>query len=363
MSVQLYLVPFISSFLVSALLTASLLYLHARKNGVIWEIFQKAHIFFFASLTKKRLGDRHIHKEGVMRLGGVALIVSFLVMVFANRYLMITMPLIGVIVASGAILVVGVWDDMREMSWKRQLGFQFGLAALMFVFGIQVNSLTHPFGGVWFFDAPEFLWLSFIIGTVWMVAVVNAVNWADGIDGWCGGLACIGFLTIFFLSLQPEVNQPPVAILSLMLAGSSLGFLVFNFYPSKIMAGTSGAWFFGFMLAILAIFSGTKIATSLLVLSIPFADAIRVMFERWRSGASLFLPDHRHLHYRLREWGWSEKQIAIFLYSVTIGIAAIALNTRSLGKLVTIVTVCVFSGIIFFWMHKKSVSEGKIIKI
>jgi len=121
----------------------------------------------------------------------------------------------------------------------------------------------------------------------------------------------------------------------MILAGSVLGFLVFNFNPSRILAGTSGSMFMGFSLAVLAIFSGTKIATALLVLALPIIDLVWVIGERIRQKKSIFKPDRNHLHYKLLELGWSQSKINALFYFITLIMAAIALNTRILGKSIT----------------------------
>jgi len=118
----------------------------------------------------------------------------------------------------------------------------------------------------------------------------------------------IAKITLFFLSISNLVNQPPLGIISIILAGAVLGFLVFNFHPAKIFMGTSGSMFLGFILATLAIFSGGKIATALLVMGFPVMDAIWVIAQRIKSGKSPFKGDARHLHYRLLEKGWTRKK-------------------------------------------------------
>jgi len=111
---------------------------------------------------------------------------------------------------------------------------------------------------------------------------MNAINWVDGLDGVAGGITFIGVLSVFFLSQRENVNQPPITIISAILLGSLAAFLIFNFHSAKIMAGTSGSMFMGFILAILAIFAGAKIATTFLVLTIPIIDALWVIGQRFQ---------------------------------------------------------------------------------
>ena len=192
-----------------------------------------------------------------------------------------------------------------------------------------------------------------IVVAIWAVLLMNSMNWIDGIDGISSGISLIGGATIFFLSLRPEVNQPPIGIISAVFIGGLLAFLLFNFYPAKILAGTSGSMFMGFVLAILAIFAGAKIATTLLVMAVPIVDALWVIGERFQSKKSIFSADRRHLHYRLLEFGWSPKKICIFYYVITGLIAVLALNTRAVGKTITFVLFGVVMLCMIIWIRNK----------
>jgi UDP-GlcNAc:undecaprenyl-phosphate/decaprenyl-phosphate GlcNAc-1-phosphate transferase len=320
---QLYLFPFLLSLVLSVSIVVIILWL-AKK---------------FPGIAIKGKSQRHIHKKNVPRLGGVAIILAFLGTVLIDRNLFISQPLWGIVAACFFVLIIGLWDDFQELSWKNQLFFQVAISVLIFIFGVHVEYVTNPTGGLVFLNIGRYLLPSLIFVILWVSLIINSMNCADGIDGLSGGITLIGALTIFFLSLKPEVNQPPVGIITAALAGAVLGFLLFNFYPAKIFAGTSGSWFMGFILAVLAIFAGTKIATALLVIAIPIIDIMWVAKERIVSGVSVFDPDYRHLHFKLIKLGWSQKKVALFFYAVTIIIAAIALNTRAIGKLVTIMLV------------------------
>jgi UDP-GlcNAc:undecaprenyl-phosphate GlcNAc-1-phosphate transferase len=155
----------------------------------------------------------------------------------------------------------------------------------------------------------------------------------DGVDGVAGSVSLVGFFAIFLLSLRPEVNQPPVAILAVIATGVTAGFLFFNMPPARFIAGTSGAYFWGLLLGTLSIFAGTKIATTTLVLAVPILDALWVMIERWRHGVSVFQGDTRyHLHYRLREYGWSDRSIVVAYSLVALSIGLVAPFLSSTGK-------------------------------
>ena len=289
--------------------------------------------------TGVRKSSRHIHSKKVSRLGGAAIISAFIITVLTDQNLVVTNQLYGVIAASLLILAVGLWDDFWKLDWRTQLFFQVCAAITVFIMGVQVEYITNPLGGVVFLNLGKYLIPSLLFVIAWLVVIMNSMNWLDGIDGLSGGVAFIGALTIFFLSLRPEVNQPPVGIIAAALAGAVLGFLIFNFYPARIMAGTSGAMFMGFALAALAIFAGTKIATALLIMAIPVIDVFWVMGERIKAGDPIFKSDTRHLHRKLMELGWTQRKISLFFYAITFLIAGVALNTRTVGKLATIILV------------------------
>lgn len=228
------------------------------------------------------------------------------------------------------------------------------MAILVFVLGIRVYCITNPFtGGMVHLEQGIGIIVSIALVIFWVVLITNVMNWLDGIDGLSGGLTLIASLTIFFLSLRPEVNQPPVAIIAAIFAGSVLGFLVFNFNPSRVMAGTAGSMFMGFGLAVISIFSGTKVATALLVLSVPIIDCFWVIIERIRGGQSIFKADKNHLHYRLMELGWSQRKINAVFFAITILIAIVALNTRALGKGIALAVVLIIMALSFVYMERK----------
>jgi len=301
-----------------------------------------------------RISSRHIHKGKVFRVGGIAMIIAFNLSIFLNHDLFISTQLYGFMLASFFVLVIGVWDDLKEVFWKTQFFYQVAAAITVFIFGVRIYSITNPLaGGSMSLDTSIGVVISMLLVIFWIVTMINAINWLDGIDGLSGGISFIGAITIFILSLHPEVNQPPVAILAMILSGTILGFLVFNFYPSIILAGTSGSMFMGFALAVLAIFAGTKIATAILVMSLPIIDFVWVIGERMHAGRSIFKADKNHLHHKLLELGWSQRKITLHYYAITILISIVALNTRVMGKSITLVaTIIIMAGALIFIRKK-----------
>lgn len=295
---------------------------------------------------------RRIHAAKISRLGGVALIFAFLSAIFLSGDIVIEKSHLGLIFASLLLLFYGVWDDLKNLKAKYQFAFQALAALILIGAGVRVDYLTNPFGGAVRLDQWQvcsdaggicFSVLGSLFIFIWLIGMMNVMNWLDGIDGLAAGIGLIGSVILFLLSLNPTVNQPPLGILAAALAGVLIGFLVFNFHPAKVFLGTSGSIFLGFMLGSLAIFSGGKIATALLIMGLPILDAGWVIWQRLKSGSSVFAPDKRHLHHKLLELGFLQNQIAVFfaLISAAFGMAALFLQTQ--GKVVAFAALSCFA--------------------
>ena len=214
--------------------------------------------------------------------GGVLLFFVFVLLSFI--FLHATPKLMGLIFGSGLLVLVSFVDDRISLPSSLRLGIQIAVALIMVLSGIGVEAITHPFGGVIELNQLKFLFefggqqieilaLSGLFTVIWIVLIVNTMNWMDGIPGLTSGLTFIGGLTMFFLSISEVVSQPQTAILAIIVAMMAFGFWLFDFYPPKIIIGDSGSMFFGLLLAVLAIFSGGKIATAFLILGFPILDA------------------------------------------------------------------------------------------
>lgn len=336
MEYDLFLMPFLTSFVVAGLL-----------------------LFFLVKIArKKKFTDT---SGGVSRFGGVALIISFTAAVLWDRNLVVTMPLAGVLIAAASILVFGVVDDLKQLGWKSQLIFQLSIVLFVCLAGVRLQYVSGPLGEPFFFEDGFAYFLGLLVSMIWVTFLMNVMNLVDGVDGVSGGISLIATGVIFILSQFPEVNQPPIGIITAAMSGGLAVFLLYNFFPARIIAGTSGSMFMGFILAILAIFAGAKIATTLMVLAVPIIDALWVMGERVRSKKSIFIGDRRHLHYRLLELGWSAKKICLFYYGITATIAALALNMRAIGKIATLVAVSIILVLILAVISKKAGHMSEIM--
>jgi len=243
--------------------------------------------------------------------------------------------ILGIIV----LLVGGIWDDRGKISWQKQLLFQSAAALLAVFVGDTISHIRLPGGYVLFF--PPFF--SAVLAYFWIILVIEALNWLDGVDGLAGS---IGFITLFclaMLGLNPIVNQPSTTLLCLIVGGVLLGFLFFNFPPGKIYLGSAGVWILGFLIAVIALYSGGKVATTALVLGIPIFNFVFVSLERMLAGKwPVFGGDRLHLHERLVDQGWQPIKIvlAFSLFSLLLGAGALLSQTE--GKFYLILPLAVF---------------------
>lgn len=287
------------------------------------------------------------------------MVIAFIVFVFINPELVITKQIWAIIGGGLLTLVFGSWDDLKNLGWKSQLAFQAFLALLLVFSGYVINYVINPFGGLLRLDAwqvnffgQKILILSSVVVLLWVIFIINSLNWADGIDGLSGGIAILAAVSIFFVSLRAEVNQPAMAILALILTGSVLGFWVWNFPVAKIEGGSSGSYFLGFVLSALAIMAGTKIATTLIILAIPVIDAIWVIFERVREGKWPMYKEEgkRHLHYKLRSLGLSDRKILLFYLGFSFLMMTVSMFTsgRQEKLALLLLEIIIIMSVLFF---------------
>lgn len=278
-------------------------------------------------------GGRKIHTTPTPLLGGVAIFLSFFLVLAAiyfwqpNFFKHLSVyQLLAMFIGAILIMIGGYLDDKHDLPAKKQIIWPF-LAALAIVFGgVNLKEITNPFGGTLKLTPLTVNALVF----AWLMGMMYTTKFLDGLDGLVAGLGSIGSLMIFFLSLTPKFFQADLALVALIFVGALLGFLLFNFYPAKIFLGEGGSLLVGFVLGVLAIVSGSKIATALLVMGIPAADVLLVAVNRLISGRSPFTGDSSHLHHRLLSLGLSARQTVIVLYLIAavFGVSTLFLQSR-----------------------------------
>jgi UDP-GlcNAc:undecaprenyl-phosphate GlcNAc-1-phosphate transferase len=218
----------------------------------------------------------------------------------------------------------------------------------------QVIDLSQPQIPIWILGKLRTIWLAAdLLALIWIVGAMNFVNWSKGLDGQLPGIVVVSATVIGILSMRfvDDVTQWPVIILAFILAGAYLGFLPFNFYPQKIMPGYGGGALAGYFLAVLAILSGAKLATAILVLGVPMIDAIYSILRRLIAGKSPVWGDRGHLHHKLMDWGWGKRRIAVFYWLMSAILGFVALQLNSAQKLYTMILIAVAIGGLLLWLN------------
>jgi UDP-GlcNAc:undecaprenyl-phosphate GlcNAc-1-phosphate transferase len=335
-----YLLPFLSAFALSFIFSYV-----AKKLGYRWNLLSK-------------LRARDIHKKPIPRIGGIAIFLSFLIIsvavflldhqkfnfVFGHLF-SIDKRFLGILIGGFLITIFMLYDDIKELKAWQKLLLQIIVALAVISCGIGIDYISNPFGerlnlntiyiplftyqGVVY----HFSLLSDLLTLIWIVGMMNVINFVDGVDGLASGLATIAFTTIFLLSVSVAVSQPATAMVSIIMAGASAGFLLWNFPPAKIFMGDSGSMFLGFMLGVLPLISGGKLATVFLVLGFPIVDGIIVAVGRVAKGKNpMTSPDKTHLHHRFLAAGFTQRQAIMTIYLIAVAFAWVALRSTTLAK-------------------------------
>ena len=280
---------------------------------------------------------RKQHDRPMVRLGGIAMVVGFLLalsviwvlggfgLLAPERDQLIWSTLAG----SLCFFCIGFADDLFELSpWSRLIG-QFAVASTIWSQGVRIGAIDLP----WLNSSGSALvlsdGLSLLATVIWLVGITNAINWLDGLDGLAAGVA--GIAAVGLISVSFSLHQVAAGFLAAALAGCCLGFLRHNFNPARIFMGDGGSYFLGFTLAAVSIVGPAKGLTTvslvlpLLILSLPLADMSAVIMGRLREGRSPFYPDRRHLHHRLLRAGFSHRRTVLLIYVFTQWLAALAL--------------------------------------
>lgn len=295
--------------------------------------------------VRYRFTDRPSPRRNVVlkpRLGGVAIFMGFAgaVLLFypamEGRTAEEMLKVSGLLAGGVVVLLGGVLDDRFDLPAGVQLLFQLLGAAIAMSSGILIEIVTNPLGTETANSLVQFpVWFSIGFTLFWLAGAMNTVNFLDGVDGLAAGIVAVAALILALHTLI--LGQFTIALLPLALLGACLGFLPYNFYPSRITMGTSGSVFLGYGLATLAVIGGTKAATLLLVLGLPLVDTGWAILRRLASGRSPFSGDRGHLHHMLIEIGLSPRQIVLLMYGISLGLGALALvlSTR-LSKLLAL---------------------------
>jgi len=318
--------------------------------------------------------DRDIHKTPTSRLGGVAVVTSFLIVMiliaafapksasdlgfpYAIFGISIDKRLLGIILATVLMSAVMFRDDIKGVAAYKKLATQIGVALLLILTGVGITYLNNPFGLVINLDTVRIpvslgtsvfhivLWADLFF-IVWVVLLTNATNFIDGLDGLAPSLSFIAGIILTVLSLKE--GQLATALLAAVFTGTILGFLPFNLPKAKIFLGDTGSMFLGLMLAVLTVISGGKLATVLLVFGLVIIDALYVISKRLIQGKNpLTSPDQSHLHHRFLRAGFTPTLSLIIITMLSLSFGLAGLLTAGKAKIILILILALFSIILF----------------
>ncbi|MFD0957893.1 glycosyltransferase family 4 protein [Paenibacillus chungangensis] len=302
---------------------------------------------------------RKVHTRVMPRLGGLAIYIAF---VGAFLILQPFIPegllrpwdidMINALLVGGTIIIIlGALDDRFELSAKvKFLGQLLAACVVVFGFDIHINLVNVPFGETM---QPIAEWIGIPLTLLWIVGVTNAINLIDGLDGLAAGVSGIAIATIAVMAAF--MGYQPVILLSTLLLGGIIGFLVFNFHPAKIFMGDSGSLFLGFSLATLSMLGFKQVTivsfvTPLLIIGVPLSDTFFAIVRRWVNKKPLFAPDKEHLHHRLQDLGFSHRRTVLIIWGVAamFGVLAIFQSVVVQSTAANWITFAVICLLMFF---------------
>lgn len=337
-------------------------YLQAFVIAAVVSLIVTPFVIKFAALTgaMDKPNKRKVHKKPIPRIGGLgiyfAFMVSVIVTVFMSMpYIEMRHEIIGLIFSASLIVLLGLIDDYKNLPAKVKFLGQIAAATVLVLgFDVRIDFITDPFGDYLYLE-----WAAVPATIFWLVGLTNTVNLIDGLDGLAAGISAIASITILLVAL--ENNFFLVAGLTAALAGAAAGFLFYNSYPAKIFMGDTGSMFFGFMLAGISVMGSMKstatitLVVPILALGVPILDTTFAIIRRLLGGQPIFKPDKGHLHHRLLNLGFTQRQAVFLIYviSAVLGLSAIALTEVSSQIAILILAVVIIT--IFYGAKKLGV--------
>lgn len=300
---------------------------------------------------------RKVHTKLMPRMGGLAIYLSFFIVLFLSHN--ITQQHIGLFAGGTVLILVGIIDDMKDIPAKVKLLGQIAAACIVVASGVRVEFMTNFILGGMF---PLYIF-SVPFTVVWIVAIINAVNLIDGLDGLAAGTSIIAAVTMAISGYA--TGQTEMASMALILIGATLGFLKYNFHPAKIFMGDTGSMFLGYNLAVLAVMGFTKsftllsLVTPILVLAIPILDTLFAIIRRKMNNKPIFKPDKNHLHHCLLNYGFSHRDTVLVIYAVSAVLALCGLIMTYLKPTQGVCLLVVISVVVIYGAMKLGVVGKK----
>ena len=339
-----WLIPIISAFFLSVIFT------EMARRFALWQ-----------NVVDVPDRARKTHKASMPLLGGGAIFASFaivtLLVLFYSQQLTIgeitNRHILGFLFGGWVLIIGGYLDDKYELPPKVSIVFPVIATVLAIASGLGIEKITNPFQDEPFL-VPSIL--SHILTFIWMMGLIYTTKLLDGLDGLATGVSAIGALMIAMLALSVAFYQPDVALLAFIAFATLMGFLLWNTHPAVIFLGEGGSTFVGYLIGGLAVISGSKIATILLVLGIPALDVAFVMWDRYRHHRPIFHGgDRRHLHHKLLALGWSQRQVVFFYYAIAIIFGVTTLVFASWQKILALFALFVMMAVLIHYLSKKDI--------
>jgi UDP-GlcNAc:undecaprenyl-phosphate GlcNAc-1-phosphate transferase len=315
-------------------------------------------------IVDAQTGGRHIHKNPTALLGGLAVFGAFLgglivawLFGWLNDGVLKNAQISGIVFGGIVLMIGGFLDDKFKLKPWQSILFPILATIIVVAMGVAVKYITNPFvsgtgpfgRALFYFNWLDLKIVSFgaLFSFFWILGMIYTTKFLDGLDGLVSGIGAIGAIILFIVSLFWDVPMSGTSILCLLLAGALLGFLRFNWHPAKIFLGEGGATFVGFMLGCLAIISGGKIATALLIMGMPILDVVLVIGRRILSGRHSYEGDRGHLHFRLLDAGLTQPQAVLILYLLSLIFGLSSLFLQSKDKMMALLILLIITIIIF----------------
>ncbi len=297
--------------------------------------------------------ERRMHKVPIPRLGGLAIFIAFVVSVLL--FAEIDRQLMGILIGALIIVILGVLDDIYALKALPKFIVQILAAVVVVSFGCRIQFISNPVltSSATYLRLPSIL--SVIVTVLWIVGITNAVNFIDGLDGLAVGVSGISAATMLVVAIL--VAEQNVAVIMAALFGACLGFIPYNFNPAKIFMGDTGSTFLGFILATMSIqglfklYAIISFAVPFLILGIPIFDICFAIIRRVAKGQNPMAADRGHVHHRLIDMGFNQKQAVMITYLLTalLGLAAVVLTSSGAGRALILLGSIIIVGGIGFW--------------
>ena len=266
--------------------------------------------------------ERKVHTKPMPRLGGLAIFFSFLLGYIL--YGELTSQMLSILISGFILIIIGICDDIKPLKASHKLIGQI-LAALVVVFYGNITLPTIAAFGL----KINFGVFSYPLAILFIIAIINAINLIDGLDGLAAGTCSIFFLAVSIIAFFLHRINGLDVILALIMLGSTLGFLVYNFYPAKIFMGDTGSMFLGFMIAIIALLgykstTVTSLIVPIIIILLPILDTLFAIIRRILKGENIGTPDASHIHHELLKLNKSTRKTVLIMYGFNLICAAIS---------------------------------------